>query len=255
MGFVEETGRGGEKNLSAAREWYERGADFQDEDSLFGLAMIYLENAAATADSADGQRYLQAAKRQIINMSVLGIGVYAATGEVAYSENRLSPATEKELLEKKRNQANLGDSNAMFDLGLAYSGGYGVKKDSVQAFSWFQIAANAHHAPAQFSLAQLYLRGWGVAKDLGKSADMFKNASDNGDIRATFALGWMVMQGIGSIQDAKTGLNLIRKAAVANNRDAQSILAVLYAEGRETPRDLSAAKEWWLRRLSCTHLF
>jgi TPR repeat protein len=253
MGFISENGLGGDRDLKAAYEWYVRGIEFQDEDSLFGLGMLYLDGQAVKANAVEAQRLLQLAEKRFMYLSILGIGVYNANGEIDFSENRPSSEVEQDLIMATRERAEHGDVEAAFNLGLAYSGGYGVEKDYIKAFNWFQRAALKQYSPAQFNLAQLYLRGWGVTKDLNKSADMFKHASDNGDMRATFALGWMVMHGLGVTQDLNHGLDLIRKAAISGDPEAQSILAVLYAEGLTTPRDLNAAKEWWSRKMSCGH--
>jgi uncharacterized protein len=51
-------------------------------------------------------------------------------------------------------------------LGIMFSTGRGVTKDSAQAVSWFRQAAELGHASAQFALGGLYARGDGVTRDL-----------------------------------------------------------------------------------------
>jgi TPR repeat protein len=48
-----------------------------------------------------------------------------------------------------------GDATAQYYVGLIYSEGLGVPKDSEVAFQWFQVAANGGSAPAQAEISAL----------------------------------------------------------------------------------------------------
>lgn len=49
-----------------------------------------------------------------------------------------------------------GDSNALFDLGVAYStGGHGVPCDMIEAHKWFNLAAVRGHDEAAFCRADI----------------------------------------------------------------------------------------------------
>jgi len=50
-----------------------------------------------------------------------------------------------------------------FERGEAYYSGEGVPQDCIQAFQWFQKAAEQDHVVAQLSLGVMYDAGRGVA--------------------------------------------------------------------------------------------
>ena len=56
-----------------------------------------------------------------------------------------------------RQAADLGDANAMQELGESYSNGEGVSKDDLEALRWFLRAAGGGNTSAMLSLGVLYL--------------------------------------------------------------------------------------------------
>ena len=61
--------------------------------------------------------------------------------------------------------AHSGDRAAQSYLGQMYENGYGVKRDYVQAASWYQKAATAGSTDGMNDLGQLYGYGQGVPYD------------------------------------------------------------------------------------------
>ena len=64
-----------------------------------------------------------------------------------------------------RVQAEAGDAEGQFKLGLRYANGDGVLRDYREAADWFRRAADQGRADAQSTLASLYLAGLGVSQD------------------------------------------------------------------------------------------
>ncbi len=56
----------------------------------------------------------------------------------------------------------IGQTEARYQLGLAYANGLGVEKDESKAGLWFWSAAEQNHAQAQFSLGLIYEYGRGM---------------------------------------------------------------------------------------------
>jgi uncharacterized protein len=71
-----------------------------------------------------------------------------------------------EALKALREDAEHGDSNAQYLLGLVYNEGAGTPQDFVEAATWYRKAADKGHAGAQFFLGLLYAIGRGVPPDL-----------------------------------------------------------------------------------------
>jgi TPR repeat protein len=62
--------------------------------------------------------------------------------------------------------ADQGDSNAEYKLGLVYDVGVGARQDLAKAALWYQKAADQGHVAAQFNLGLMYATGRGVPQDL-----------------------------------------------------------------------------------------
>ncbi len=253
MGYLSETGRGTATDYAAAVKWYSRGAGMGQEESLFGLGLLYLEGRGVKADRDKAMALLRAAEEQLLFSSRMSTGLMKEMGTIAIAYNQPAPETQARLIGEMRDQAAREQPQAQVDLGLTYFDGTGVKKDQVQAAQWFERAAHHGDSMGQFYLAQSYLRGWGVAKDPSKAAELFQQAASSGSVPGSFAAGYMLVQNPSASPDADRGLQLVTKAASAGDKDAQSMLAVWYAQGAHVPQDTSLAKQWWARRMSCDH--
>jgi uncharacterized protein len=75
-------------------------------------------------------------------------------------QNGMEPVPE---LQKNADQ---GDSNAEYKLGLVYDAGVGARQDLAKAAHWYQKAADHGHVAAQFNLGLMYASGRGVPQDL-----------------------------------------------------------------------------------------
>jgi TPR repeat protein len=65
-----------------------------------------------------------------------------------------------------RNDAERGDRNAQYKLGLVYDVGVGAKQDLAEAALWYRRAADQGHVAAQFNLGLMYANSRGVPPDL-----------------------------------------------------------------------------------------
>jgi len=75
-------------------------------------------------------------------------------------QNGMEPVPE---LQKNAEQ---GDSNSEYKLGLVYDAGVGARQDLAKAAYWYQRAADQGHLAAQFNLGLMYASGRGVTQDL-----------------------------------------------------------------------------------------
>jgi TPR repeat protein len=64
-----------------------------------------------------------------------------------------------------KKSAELGDVDAMFNLGAMYAHGIGVSQDPQEAFKWSKKAAELGNASAMYSLGLMYAKGEGTLKD------------------------------------------------------------------------------------------
>jgi TPR repeat protein len=86
-------------------------------------------------------------------------------------------------------QADAGEADAQFLLGLKFASGQGVGQDYAQAAQWYAQAAEQDHCLAQFNLATMYGQGQGVIRDEAKATRWMTRAAELGDAGAQYKLG------------------------------------------------------------------
>lgn len=91
--------------------------------------------------------------------------------------------------ETTQTQADCGDAEAQFRIGLKYATSEGAAQDYAQAAIWYLKAADQSHALAQFNLGVMYARGQGVSKDEALANVWIRKAAQQGDAGAQHNLG------------------------------------------------------------------
>lgn len=158
--------------------------------------------------------------------------------------------------------AKLGDADAQYVYGLCYLHGLGsLKKDVMQADSWFKKSAEHNNANAKNILAVHLYVGEGIAdgnpdktqaeqlflqaaadgngdamlnlgliarerKDTHQSIEWFQKAEQTGNIEAAFQLG----QYYNEIDNDEQAFQYYRKAADRNHGEAQNMIGRWYSE-------------------------
>jgi len=90
-----------------------------------------------------------------------------------------------------RAKAERGDPHAMGRLGFSYRDGTrGLRKDPVEAFKWFKMAADRNDPPAATSCGVAYINGAGVARNHTRGICMITVAATLGSEHACSVLGW-----------------------------------------------------------------
>jgi TPR repeat protein len=164
LGYFYENGEGVPKDLTEARRWYEkaaRGGNAQAKEALARLSSISsptpesspsFTSQATPSPTPSGADWLAEAKRYL---------------DVKDYVKALPP------LQKA---ADVGNAEAMNDLGRLYELGWGVTQDYAQALEWFQKAAKAGNAQAMDNLGDLYRWGWGVAPDDAEAREWYQKS-------------------------------------------------------------------------------
>ncbi len=145
----------------------------------------------------------------------------------------------------KRLAKNKTDAHAMTLIAELYRDGHGVKRSFEQAVRWYKLAAERGDRNALFALGSAALKGEGMARDEAAARAWFEQAAAKGHATAHYNLGVMALDS--DIQDFRSALDHFRQAAEGGNADAAYSLAVLYKEGKGTPRDLAQAVRWMTR--------
>ena len=80
-----------------------------------------------------------------------------------------------------RTDAEQGDADAQFNLGVMYANGEGVPQDAAEAVRWYRLSADQGNASAQNNLGLSYSNGEGVLKDSVLAHMGFNIAGANGN--------------------------------------------------------------------------
>jgi hypothetical protein len=138
----------------------------------------------------------------------------ASRGKGQAQDARKSVASET--VEKIKNSAEQGDSEAQLALGVFYEVGEVVPQDDVEAVKWFRASAKQENANGCFKLAQMCANGrGGLPKDEAKALELFKKSAELGSAFGQALLGILYLDGNGVPKDATKAIYWLEKSAAA----------------------------------------
>lgn len=148
--------------------------------------------------------------------------------------------------------AEVGNGDALFNLGVLAEDGLGEPRDVRKAEQLYVSAAQAGNFKSQYRLGLLYSGGTVLPKDLGQARRYLGMAAQSGDREAAQRLAALerpdgaatpfqraeLLDGSGRREEAAA---LYESLAAQGNRSAQTRLAWLYEAGLGVARDLDEA--------------
>ena len=106
-------------------------------------------------------------------------------------------------------KTKVGDAEAVYGLGIMAI----FAEELKEAVKWFRKAAEMGNADAMFQLGIAHASGRGVIQDFKEAGKWFRKAAELGDTDAMFHFGVMHTIGKGVIEDDKEAVKWYRKAA------------------------------------------
>ena len=230
LGVMHFSGEGTSADPQQAVKWIGRAADQGHSDAQVFLGSFYQEGIGVPQDLDKARRWYRLAAAQDNEQA-----------EQALAQLENSP-------EMRYQQAEAGDANAQFLLGLQFANGDGVKQDYAKAHDWYGKAAAQGHTGAQNNIGVLYLNGHGVAQDASEAANWYRKAADAGDEFAQGNLGELLLTGEGVAKDPVAGIKWLRKSAEQGHAQAQYRLGLqhLHLDDRQ-------AAEWFAKAAAQGH--
>lgn len=141
-----------------------------------------------------------------------------------------------------RKAAGQGDEKGNFYLGVCYEYGAGVPKDEEKALSYYYTAAKAGHPQAQCEVAMAYLLGEnGVNVNYSEAYKYVNDAIEQEEPRAYKIMGDIYYYGLGTDEDYGKAVEWYKKASEAGNIDASNQLAEMYIRGMGLPKNETKA--------------
>lgn len=249
--------------------------------ALFRIGKMYMQGSVVPADEKLATQWMEAAVQAndmnamlaLANASLRGVGM-------AYDAPRI--------IELWTKAAQMGSTEAAYELGMSYLKGTTAKTDLKQAVHWLEYAANRSHSDATEvlidvyagkyalpaddvkyaallekaskqplaksdvfnKLAQAYELGKGVPVDAEKAFTLYDRATRMGNKKAVMKLARSYMQGIGVAANPKRSLRFFRLASSMGNRDAMVEMHRIYACGVGVEPNAKKAELWMGRALA-----
>ena len=125
--------------------------------------------------------------------------------------------------------AEKGDAEGQYNLGMCYYNGYGLPKDFDQAALWLEKASEQGHLAAKALLAQCFINGRGVKQSFVKAKKLLEEAK---------ALGFVSAFTDSTLEAACHGIR-----AEEGDVEGQYNLALCYSMGRGVSRSSNRAYE------------
>lgn len=158
--------------------------------------------------------------RKIAAISIASI-IYAYCAE---SDNKLNPPVE--FSPKLVQEAESGDVNAEFALGLCYFWGRGVAQSDEDAIKWLSKAAEKEHVRAMHLLGAMYFNG--KNKNETKAFAYLQKAADLNDLPSMPFLAECFFDGVGTNKNQKEAFKWYLKSAEAGDINSQRMVGLIY---------------------------
>ncbi len=147
-------------------------------------------------------------------------------------------------LARLRAQAEAGDAQSQYSMGLRHTNGQGVSQDYAAGAGWFARAAGGGHAESAYMLGIAYYSGRGVAQDHSQAVEWFARAAGGGHPRALYLLGDAYANGRGVGKEPAWAARWFAKAAERGHGEAAYALGVSHAAGLGLKVDEIQAWKW-----------
>lgn len=166
-------GVGVRKNRRLALRLYQAGASLGDAELAWYAADALEHGLGAPKSPTDAAQFLTLAAE-------LGsVGATTALGEYKWHQAK-SDADRREAIALYRRAAKHGEPHALHNLGVCYSSGNGLRKNTKLAFEKFVLAAEQGHVEAAFKVGWCLLHGEGIAANRRLARQWLRRAAGAG---------------------------------------------------------------------------
>lgn len=144
-------------------------------------------------------------------------------------------------------QVELSQAEVQLEMGRRFAFGFGIPKNTTEAFKWFTLSAEQDNAIAQNHLGYCYGKGIGVAQNSVQAFKWYLKSAEQGNTNAQYNIGNCYMKGEGVTQNYKEAIKWYIKAAKQGNAGAQNNLGHCFDVGKGVPRNPTEAIKWLLK--------
>ena len=272
LGQMNLTGTGAEKDLSKAKDYFEKAAALDNADALYGLGKLYLNRDFTEADTQKAVDYLTAAAEKGHSYAQYALGKLFLTGEkdtrsAYYALYWLEEAVRQDntdaqcLLGKVLLQGEVTDQDtdraaallkkaiengsayAAYLLGKEYLDGMVLLQDVPEALRLLTLSADKGFTPAEYLLGKLLYKGEAIPQDILKALAYLESAAEKENPYAAYLAGKICLTE-DAVKNVQKAIRLLKAAAEQENDYAEYMLGKLYLYGRDVERDYEEAIRW-----------
>ncbi|MEG3180180.1 CHAT domain-containing protein [Sphingomonas sp. LT1P40] len=233
------------RDYALARKWYSRAMAMGDADSIAALAYMAEAGHGSPKDDVEARRLYALAVKQ-------GSGWAASNLSLLLRNGRGGPRDAVGAFNLTKLAVDRGDAAGMRMLGYHYHQGVGVERDLPKAILWYRKAADEDETEAMVQLGDMASMGEGMPRDEGAGREWYRKAAEAGDARGMQRLARALSSSefTGQPSDNPAAVKWYHKLAEDEDADNAAIAAAAFAEGKEVPADLKAARRYYEKALA-----
>ncbi|GBC04840.1 hypothetical protein RclHR1_00590026 [Rhizophagus clarus] len=221
-------------------DWLENNQNENDPNTIFLLGKFYYSGIDVITNKRKAFELYREAAFKGHNIAQHDVAcMYKSGKEVVDKNHKLA----FELFNKSAEGEYLNGINM---LGECHYKGIGTNVNKQKAISYFQIAANLGNSNAQYNIAQMYMDGEIVDKDDQMAFEYFKkSAKGGGCTEGIFMVGYCYSNGIGTDVDKEYAFEFYKRAAKLGHHLAQYNLGLMYENGIYVEQNEKIALEYY----------
>ena len=240
-GMKYQLGRGTQQDSTEAVKWLRKAAARGHVKAQYNLGVIYAKGVGVEKSDRDAANWFYLAAEQDHPKAQYYLGLFYGLGHGVPQSNSLaakwmikvarqldSQDTYKKAAIWCRRAADDGEIFAIETLGDYFSQGNGVKKDVMEASTWYRKAAEQFDGKKQFK----------------EAARFYHKAADLGDANSLYKLGLYYDEGLGVSKNLEEAENMFNAAAEAGGAELKFEIGMRYVEGMGVPLNSDKAVFW-----------
>jgi TPR repeat protein len=175
---------------------------------------------------------------------VLGVGTGRGQGGKPPELSESDKACQRSL-QQLMAEAEKGNAQSAFRVGIIYEEGCGVRRSGQTAAAYYELAGKHGHVDGAVRLGGFYAQGDVLGTDYKKARALLDGPAAKGHPLANFHLGVIAYRGDEtkpSKPDIPLAMKHFKASAEGGFAQSQFIVGQALVEGKELPQDLKAAK-------------
>lgn len=223
LGQMNLTGTGTEVDVPLAKTYFEKAAQLDNVDALYGLGKLHLNKNSVFCAPMKAIEYLMAAAGRGHEFAQYTLGWLLLLGEGV-------PADVEQALMWLNKAAGKGNQYAEYLLGKTYLKGEPVPQDLNLAAQFLGRSAEKGNCYAQYTLGRAMLDGVLPMPDINDAIQLLTESANKNFAPACYLLGKLYLYGNHVERDLDKAVHFLRVAAEQGNQYAVHLLEKMHSK-------------------------